>query len=70
MRTGANYRNALQDGRRVWVMNGGMVEDVATHPATAAMVQEYAAWYDRHADPAWRDTLLTGDGSPVWAIVP
>ena len=23
------------------------------------MTAEYVAWYDRHADPAWRDTLFT-----------
>ena len=70
MRTGEAYRRSLRDGRKVWVMNGGAVEDVTTHPATAAMVGEYAAWYDRHTDPAWRETLLTGDGTPVWAILP
>ena len=64
MRTGADYRASLRDGRRVWVMNEGRVEDVATHPATAAMVGEYAAWYDRHFDPAWRGTLLTPGRRP------
>ena len=70
MRTGADYLAALRDGRRVWVMNDGAVEDVATHRATSGMVQEYAAWYDRHADPAWRETLLTESGGSVWAILP
>ena len=70
MRTGIEYRAALRDGRRVWVMNEGAVEDVTTHPATAAMVEEYAVWYDRHFDPAWRDTHLTEAGTPVWAIAP
>ena len=28
-------------------------------PATAAQVNEYAAWYDRHHDPEWADILLT-----------
>src|SRR5277367_1729792 len=59
MRTGADYRQSLRDGRRVWVMGEGQVEDVTTHPATPAMVEEYAAWYDRHLDPAWQDLLLT-----------
>ena len=58
MRTGGEYREALRDGRRVWVMGEGWVEDVTTHPATQAMVEEYAAWYDRHLDPEWRDLLL------------
>ena len=58
MRTGREYRDALRDGRRVWVMGEGWVEDVTTHPATRAMVEEYALWYDRHLDPEWHDLLL------------
>ena len=54
MRTGAEYREALRDGRRVWVMGEGMIDDVTTHPATRAMVDEYVAWYDLLRDPAWR----------------
>ena len=53
---------ALRDGRKVWVIGEGAVEDVTTHPATRAMVDEYVAWYDRHFDPAWQDTLLSGRG--------
>ena len=59
MRTGADYKESLRDGRDVWVLGEGAVPDVTTHPATAAMVDEYAAWYDRHFDPQWQDTLLT-----------
>jgi 4-hydroxyphenylacetate 3-monooxygenase len=58
MRTGAEYREALRDGRRVWVMGEGWVEDVTSHPATSAMVEEYAAWYDRHLDREWQELLL------------
>jgi aromatic ring hydroxylase len=73
MRTGADYREALRDGRRVWVMGEGKVADVTTHPATRAMVDEYALWYDRHFDPAWQDLLLSphqahGERVP-WAYV-
>jgi aromatic ring hydroxylase len=59
MRTGADYRETLRDGRNVWVMGEGRVADVTTHPATRAMVDEYANWYDRHLDPAWREILLS-----------
>jgi aromatic ring hydroxylase len=62
MRTGAEYREALRDGRKVWLMGGGAVDDVTTHPATRAMVEEYAAWYDRHRDPEWQDALLAPAG--------
>ena len=73
MRTGGEYREALRDGRRVWVMGEGWVEDVTTHPATRAMVDEYALWYDRHLDPEWQDLLLAppdaaGERVP-WAYV-
>ncbi len=51
MRTGAEYKESLRDGRDVWVMGEGPVADVTTDPATSAMVNEYAAWYDRHFDP-------------------
>ena len=59
MRTGADYREALRDGRKVFVMGEGRVDDVTTHPATRAMVEQYVTWYDRHFDLAWVDTLLT-----------
>jgi len=72
MRTGAEYRDSLRDGRKVWVMGAGPVADVTTHPATRAMVEEYVAWYDRHFDPAWQETLLApaaeGERAP-WAFV-
>ena len=74
MRTGADYKESLRDGRDVWVVGEGAVEDVTTHPATAGMVDEYVAWYDRHFDPDWQDTLLTdpdenGERHP-WALTP
>ena len=70
LRTGAEYREALRDGRKVWVLGEGAVDDVTTHPATRAMVDEYVAWYDRHFDPAWRDIVLTRDGTPWGYILP
>ncbi len=73
MRTGAEYRQALRDGRRVWVMGEGLVEDVTTHPATRAMVDEYVAWYDLHLDPAWQGIAIRppdADGGRIaWAYV-
>ncbi|HEU0167676.1 MAG TPA: 4-hydroxyphenylacetate 3-hydroxylase N-terminal domain-containing protein [Chloroflexota bacterium] len=60
LRTGAEYREAVRtDGRQVWVLGQGKVEDVTTHSATAPMVDEYVRWYDRHFDPEWQDVLLT-----------
>ena len=59
MRTGAEYRESLRDGRNVWVVGEGAVADVTTHPYTSGMVEEYVAWYDRHFDADWQDVLLT-----------
>ena len=73
MRTGAEYRRALRDGRRVWVMGEGLVHDVTAHPATRAMVDEYVAWYDLHFDPAWQETVIRpSDGESErtpWAYI-
>jgi len=73
MRTGAEYREALRDGRQVWVLGEGRVADVTTHPATSAMVEEYVAWYDRHSDPAWQDILFappaSGREATAWAYL-
>ncbi len=75
MRTGADYREALRDGRRVFILGERRIEDVTTHPATAPMVAEYVAWYDRHFDPAWQDVVLNppdaaGARLPVAYTVP
>ena len=74
MRTGADYRETLRsDGRKVWVLGEGRVDDVTTHPATSAMVDEYVAWYDRHLDPAWQDILIAPPSgereAAAWAYV-
>ncbi len=58
LRTGAEYREALRDGRKVWVVGEGRVDDVTTHPATRDMVERHVEWYDRHFDPAWQDVVL------------
>jgi aromatic ring hydroxylase len=69
MRTGADYRRALRDGRRVWVMGEGLIDDVTTHPATRAMVDEYVAWYDLHFDDEWKETALRPSDQTPWAYV-
>jgi aromatic ring hydroxylase len=67
MRTGAEYREALRDGRVVYVMGEGRVDDVTTHPATKAMVDEYVRWHDLHRDSGWAETLIGPEGKP-WAL--
>ena len=58
MKTGAEYREAMRDGRVVYVMGEGRIDDITTHPATRGVVEEYVRWHDRHHDPDWADTLL------------
>lgn len=73
MRTGADCRQTLRDGRRIHILGEGLIEDVATHPATQPMVHEYVLWYDRHFDPEWQETLLASrdaDAAPVGYLVP
>ena len=75
MRTGLEYREALKDGRDVWILGEGRVTDLASHPATRGMVDAYAAWYDRHRDPAWQDVLMApadaaGDRRPLAFEIP
>jgi 4-hydroxyphenylacetate 3-monooxygenase len=70
MRTGAEYRAALRDGRKIVIMGGGEIDDVTTHPATAAMVEQYARWYDRHFDPSWAETLISPGGTPWCFVLP
>lgn len=67
VRTGAEYRDSLRDGRTVWVMGAGRIDDVTTHPATRAMVDAYAAWYDLHFEAAWQDIALpNGQKTRIW----
>jgi aromatic ring hydroxylase len=39
-------------------MGQGFIDDVTTHPATRAIVDEYVAWYDLHFEAAWQDIAL------------
>lgn len=46
-RTGEQYLEALNDGRRVWVDNE-LIDNVATHPKTRGMAHKIAEFYDLH----------------------
>jgi 4-hydroxyphenylacetate 3-monooxygenase len=50
MRTGKEYRDALDDGRTVYI-DGTRVARVAEHPAFAGVVATMAAVYDAAAEP-------------------
>jgi 4-hydroxyphenylacetate 3-monooxygenase len=51
MRTGAEYRAALHDGRCV-LLDGERVADVTRHPAFRNAVASFARLYDHQCDPA------------------
>jgi len=70
VRTGKEYRAALRDGRDVWVVGEGRIDDVTTHPATRAMVDEYVAWYDRQNDPSWANLVFNDKGQPWGGVIP
>src|SRR4030095_7783334 len=56
MRTGAQYRDSLRDGRQVWI-NGEKVKDVPTHPAFKPIVDVRARIYDMAHEEKTRDVM-------------
>ncbi len=55
-RTGADYVQALRDGRQVWHA-GQRIADVTAHPGFTGTIRTLAALYDRQHDPAFRDRM-------------
>lgn len=45
IRTGAQYKESLADGREVWI-DGEQVKDVTTHPAFRPIVEARARIFD------------------------
>ena len=56
IRTGAQYRDSIRDGRQVWI-NGERVKDVTTHPMFRPLVDVRARIYDMQHDPQFADAL-------------
>ena len=67
IRTGAEYRNSLQDGRKVFV-NGEAVRDVTTHPQFKPLVDIRARIYDMQHDAATRDVMTVVQDGQVNAV--
>jgi aromatic ring hydroxylase len=72
LRTGADYLNSINDGRRVFI-EGEQIDNVATNPLTRDYAQRTADFYDLHFDPDLQDTLtfIDSDGvrrSRTWEI--
>ena len=67
IRTGAEYRDSLRDGREVYV-NGERVRDVAAHPMFKPLVDIRARIYDMAHEPATQPIMSSGDGGERNAI--
>ena len=62
IRTGAEYREGLRDGREFW-LDGERVEDVTTDPRLSTVVDSIAELYDLQHEPELKERLtFTEDG--------
>src|SRR5438105_5410047 len=52
IRTGAQYREGLRDGREVWI-DGERVGDVTAHPALRPVIDIRARMYDMQHEQAY-----------------
>jgi 4-hydroxybutyryl-CoA dehydratase/vinylacetyl-CoA-Delta-isomerase len=67
LKTAAEYRQSLRDGRVVY-LNGGQVEDVTAHPALRVGVDTAAFDYEMAEMPEYRDLAVVTDektGEPI-----
>jgi 4-hydroxyphenylacetate 3-monooxygenase len=60
IRTGAQYRDSIRDGRRVWI-NGERVTDVPSHPMFRPIVDVRARIYDMQHESAHAPTMTWTD---------
>ena len=64
LRTGAQYLEALNDGRNVWVGNE-KIDNVATHPKTRDYAGRIADFYDLHNRKDLQDVMTFVDEDGV-----
>ena len=67
IRTGAEYRDSLRDGRDVWI-NGEFVRDVTTHPAFKPVVDIRARIYDMAHEERLAKVMTYVDAGEKFAI--
>ena len=67
IRTGAQYRNSVKDGREVYI-GGERVHDVTTHPMFKPLVDIRARIYDMQHEPATRAVMTSEEGGEINAI--
>jgi 4-hydroxyphenylacetate 3-monooxygenase len=58
LRTGAEFRESLRDGRHV-IVNGRDVADVTQEPTLSRGIDQLATYFDAQHDPATRDQLTS-----------
>lgn len=67
IRTAAEYRDSLRDGREIHI-NGERVKDVTTHPMFKPLVDIRARIYEMQHEPATRDVMTSVDDGEVNAV--
>lgn len=67
IRTGAQYRDSIRDGREVYI-NGERVKDVTTHPMFRPLVDIRARIYDMQHDAATRPFMVYEESGETNAI--
>jgi 4-hydroxyphenylacetate 3-monooxygenase len=60
IRTGAEYRSSIDDGREVWI-NGERVKDIASHPMFRPIVDVRARIYDLAHEAATQESMTYRD---------
>ena len=60
IRTGEQFLESIQDGRRV-LCGGEMIDDLTTHPKSRGFAQAVAEYYDMHHDPEHQDVMTYVD---------
>jgi aromatic ring hydroxylase len=69
LRTAAEYRESLRDGRRVFY-RGEAVDDVTTHPVFSLAVEHAAIDFEMAHDTRYRDVAVGPDGYSRYFHVP
>ncbi|WP_285295562.1 4-hydroxyphenylacetate 3-hydroxylase N-terminal domain-containing protein [Aureimonas altamirensis] len=64
IRTGAQYREGLRDGRSIW-LGGRKIEDVTAEDGFRGGVDTLAALYDQQHSGSFRDSMTTLDADGV-----
>ncbi len=67
IRTGAEYKDSIRDGREVWI-NGERVEDACAHPQFKPIVDIRARIYDMQHAPEPRDAMTYEEDGERFAI--